>query len=211
MKIVITAGGTKEAIDSVRYIHNRSSGKQGLALAEEAYKAGHDVTLIHTLDDILVKDLPLQKVKVESAAQMYDAVHEQMNTAHVLIMVAAVADYTPVSTASHKIKKTANDVLTIDLKKTKDILASFKDSDKLIVGFAAETGDQNNTEIEYGAQKLVRKGCDFIVVNSVADGKTFGADTNNAIILFKDDRKPVNFSGTKNELAQVVLKYLTAL
>ncbi|MFT4147492.1 MAG: phosphopantothenoylcysteine decarboxylase [Micrococcaceae bacterium] len=211
MNIVITAGGTREAIDPVRYIHNKSSGKQGIALVEEAVKQGHQVTLIHTLESEKVQHLKAHLIRVDSAEQMYHEVHLAMQTADALIMCAAVADYTPVEVSTTKVKKTDAPEITLTLKKTKDILASFKDSNKIIVGFAAETGDSKHTVLEYGLKKLKKKACDMLVVNEVAENKAFGQDTNTIDLIFKDERQAIHTSGSKNAVAAVIIQQLSQL
>lgn len=174
-KVVITAGGTVERIDPVRYISNDSSGKMGFALARAAKEMGAEVTLIAARTD----EAPpgdIRVVRVQSADDMYQAVSAEWDDCDILIKAAAVADYRPRERADTKIKK-AGDTMTLELVKTVDILESFgqRKTSQLLVGFAAETG---NAEM-YARDKLVRKNLDLIVANDVGQpGAGFGVDTN---------------------------------
>lgn len=178
--VVITAGGTREAIDPVRIISNRSTGKQGYALAEAAWARGADVTLVSTVD----REDPVgcTVVSVESAAQMQDAVMAMAN-ADVVVMAAAVADFRPADPKGDKIKKGAGEVPEILLEKTHDFLVDLgqqKPSHQVLVGFAAET--QNLLENARG--KLERKNLDLIVANDVsAPNAGFAYDTNKVTLL----------------------------
>lgn len=181
--VVITAGGTSEPIDAVRVISNRSTGKQGYALAEAAWARGADVTLISTVD----REAPVgvTVVPVETAAQMQDAVMN-VRDANVIVMAAAVADFRPVDPADHKIKKTGGDAPQIELEKTHDFLVDLgasKPTGQVLVGFAAETENL----IENAKGKLERKNLDLIVANDVsAPGVGFAHDTNQVTILVGD-------------------------
>ncbi|MNO28260.1 Coenzyme A biosynthesis bifunctional protein CoaBC [compost metagenome] len=176
-KIVITAGGTVERIDPVRYISNDSSGKMGFALARAARVMGAEVTLIAArTDEAPPQDPDISVIRVQSAQEMYDAVTAQWDSCDIMIKAAAVSDYRPKHSEPSKIKKNG-DTLTLELIKTTDILETLgKNKDKqFLIGFAAETG---NTEF-YAKDKLVRKNCDLIVANNVAAaGAGFGSDTN---------------------------------
>jgi phosphopantothenoylcysteine decarboxylase / phosphopantothenate---cysteine ligase len=178
--IVITAGGTREPIDAVRVIANRSSGKQGYAIAQVAHMRGASVTLISTVD--LPVAAGVSVVKVETAQQMQDAVTQAAVSADVVIMAAAVADFRPVLSVEGKIKKHVG-VPTITLEPTPDILASLgsvKSSDQVLVGFAAETENL----VDNARGKLERKNLDLIVANDVsAPGVGFAYDTNAVTIL----------------------------
>ncbi len=170
LKFLITAGGTREYIDPVRFISNASSGKMGFALAEAAIKAGHNVTLI-TAATNLVPPKPAKVIPVETARQMFTAVKDNFNNCDCLIMAAAVSDYTPVKPYSSKIKKT-NRVITIKLKPTVDILrwaGKHKNPNQIVVGFALE--DKNL--LTSAAEKLHQKNADLIIANST---KTIGAE-----------------------------------
>ena len=165
MRILITAGGTREYIDPVRFISNASSGKMGYALARAALKAGHKVTLI-TAPTSQKPPSAAKLVNVETAAQMFEAVKQQFSRCNCLIMAAAVADYTPVSPARTKIKKTGKS-MTIKLKPTTDILkwaGKQKKKDQIVIGFALE--DRNIRE--RAEKKLNEKNLDMIVANTSA-------------------------------------------
>lgn len=175
-RVLITAGGTREAIDPVRYIGNRSSGKMGHALARAARAMGAEVTLV-TASTQLSIPFGVEGVRIESAAQMLDAVSQRFDACTMLICAAAVADYAPAHPAPHKLSK-ADGVLThIDLVKTADILAEMSrvKGKRVVIGFAAETNDL----VRRARAKLERKGCDAIVANDVSRAEsTFGSDTN---------------------------------
>jgi phosphopantothenoylcysteine decarboxylase/phosphopantothenate--cysteine ligase len=180
LRVVVTAGGTREPIDPVRFVSNRSSGKQGHALAEEAAARGAAVTLVTTTD----RPVPpgVEVVRVETAAEMAEAVLSRADAADVVVMAAAVADFRPKTVAPEKIKK-ADGVPEIVLEPTTDILAELgrrRRPGQTIVGFAAETEDLRAN----AAAKLARKGIDLIVANDVsAPGAGFEHDTNRAVLL----------------------------
>lgn len=201
--VVITAGGTREALDPVRFIGNRSSGKQGHALAQEAHRMGADVTLIRTIE--LPVAVAIKTVEVDTAAEMEAAVHIEAPTADVVIMAAAVADFRPASRADQKIKK-ANGVPEIVLEPTNDILAGLgasKPSGQVLVGFAAETNDLDSN----ARSKLERKGADLIVANDVsADQVGFAHDTNAVTIHTSDGQRIDVPLQSKQEIAAAVLR-----
>lgn len=175
-RVLITAGGTREAIDPVRYIGNRSSGKMGHALARAARAMGAEVTLV-TASTQLSIPFGVEGVRVESAAQMLDAVSQRFDACTMLICAAAVADYTPAHPAPHKLSKADGELTHIDLVKTADILAEMSrvKGKRVVIGFAAETNDL----VRRARAKLERKGCDAIVANDVSRAEsTFGSDTN---------------------------------
>ncbi|OKP82697.1 bifunctional phosphopantothenoylcysteine decarboxylase/phosphopantothenate--cysteine ligase CoaBC [Paenibacillus sp. P32E] len=208
-KVIITAGGTIERIDPVRYITNDSSGKMGFALTRAARAMGAEVTLIAArTDEAPPQDPEIQVVKVESAAEMYDAVVSRWKDCDLLIKAAAVSDYRPRQSADSKIKK-SGETLTLELVKTTDILESLgKTKDKqFLIGFAAETG---NAEL-YAKDKLVRKNLDLIVANDVAaEGAGFGTDTN---IVAVYDANGLVFDlpqVSKDEVARQVLQLAAA-
>ena len=182
-KILITAGPTYEKIDPVRFIGNHSSGKMGVAIAEEMQSRGGDVTLILGPSGIKVNG-GIKVINVTSAAEMLDACEKKFPTSDITIMSAAVADYTPVKIVNEKIKK-AEKNLDISLTKTTDILkklGSIKTHNQVLVGFALET----NNETAYALQKLHSKNADMIVLNSLQDaGAGFGHDTNKITIFDK--------------------------
>ena len=183
-KALVTAGPTFEPIDPVRFIGNHSSGKMGYAIAEKLRTLGADVTLVSGPTS-LQSNSGVNKIAVQSAAQMFEACAQRFESSDIIVMSAAVADYTPKEVSANKIKKKAED-FTIELKKTKDILGTLgqlKNNKQTLVGFALET----NNELEHAKDKLVRKNADFIVLNSMQDkGAGFGTDTNKVTILQKE-------------------------
>lgn len=203
--IVVSAGGTQEAIDPVRVITNHSSGKMGYAVAEAARDRGARVVLVAaptSLDD----PAALQVVKVRSAAEMRDAVLEAVKGADALVMAAAVADYQPANVADQKIKKDRS-ALTIDLERTPDILAEAQGS-FLRIGFAAETEEL----LTNARDKLERKALDLIVANDVtAEGSGFGADTNKVILVGKSGEVEDLPLMSKHDVAHRILDRVTAL
>ena len=175
-RVLITAGGTRETIDPVRYIGNRSSGKMGHALARAARAMGAEVTLV-TASTQLSIPFGVEGVRVESAAQMLDAVSQRFDACTMLICAAAVADYAPAHPAPHKLSKADGELTHIDLVKTADILVEMSrvKGNRVVIGFAAETNDL----VRRARAKLERKGCDAIVANDVSRAEsTFGSDTN---------------------------------
>ena len=182
-KILVTAGGTREAIDPVRFIGNHSSGRQGLAVAYEALKAGAEVTVIAGATDPFILE-GAHIIEVESAQQMKQAVEAEFVHTDALIMAAAVADARPHKVSNEKIKK--NDFLEIALEKNEDILASIssiKGKHQILVGFAAETAD-NATSLAEG--KMQAKGADFLYVNNVSGGAVFGSEKTSGTLLGLD-------------------------
>jgi phosphopantothenoylcysteine decarboxylase/phosphopantothenate--cysteine ligase len=180
-KILITAGPTYESIDPVRFIGNHSSGKMGFALANVAANLGAEVVLIAGPTSQNIKHSFVQRIDVESAAEMFDVVHEHYKDVDIAIAAAAVADYTPKEVAPQKIKKKEAS-FHIDLKQTKDILASMgtQKEQQFLVGFALETNDA----IANAKSKLLRKKADMIVLNSLQDkGAGFAGDTNKISII----------------------------
>ena len=180
MKLVVTAGPTRERWDAVRYLSNRSSGKMGFALAGEAAKRGADAVLVS--GPAALADPPgVRVVRVESAAQMYEAVKSEWADAHALVMAAAVADYRPVDPSARKHKK-GDAPLAVELERTTDILAELgvDKGSRILVGFAAETDEVT----ERAKEKRERKGLDFIVANRVSgDEDAMGADASRAWII----------------------------
>lgn len=194
-RVLVTAGPTFEPIDPVRFIGNHSSGKMGTAICEELAKRGASVELVLGPSPLKVQIPGVRVHKVQTAEQMYQQCVQLFEQSDVAVMAAAVADYTPVVKAEEKIKKT-EDVFTVELTKTKDILKSLgerKHNGQLLVGFALET----TNEKEYALQKLKKKNADLIVLNSLNDeGAGFGYDTNKVTIFEKTgeelsyERKP---------------------
>jgi phosphopantothenoylcysteine decarboxylase/phosphopantothenate--cysteine ligase len=202
--VVVTAGGTREAVDPVRYLGNRSSGKMGYELALAARDQGAVVKLIATAD--LPAFAGIEVIRVETAAEMLTAVQSAVKGAHALVMAAAVADYRPVAAATDKIKKGSGG-FDLKLEPTEDILSAVK-GDFIRVGFAAETGDL----IANAKKKLAAKNLDLIVANNVTvPGAGFGADTNKVTLLFKDGRVEDLPLMSKREVAERVMGRFTSL
>jgi phosphopantothenoylcysteine decarboxylase/phosphopantothenate--cysteine ligase len=208
-KVLITAGPTYEQIDPVRFIGNNSSGKMGYELAEKAMKLGANVILVSGPTNLSASK-SINKVDVRSAKQMYEAVHNHQETADIIIMAAAVADYTPEFVNSEKIKKQDNS-LQIKLKSTSDILASvglIKKENQLLVGFALET----NNEIENAKSKLEKKKLDFIVLNSLKNkGAGFGHDTNQISIIDKYNKIQEYELKSKSDVASDIFNKIISL
>ena len=222
--VVITAGGTREALDPVRFLGNRSTGKQGVALAEAARDLGATVHLIGANLEVPAPE-GVQVTRVVSALELREATLEASAAADVLIMSAAVADFRPAEFAEFKIKKSADseDAPVIQLVRNPDILREVVVrrqqareagestlGPKLIVGFAAETGSAEKTPLELGREKLQRKGTDFLAVNAVGVNRGFGTDDNTITLLSTlVDEAPV-FSGSKKELSVRLLEHVAA-
>jgi phosphopantothenoylcysteine decarboxylase/phosphopantothenate--cysteine ligase len=208
-KALVTAGPTYEAIDPVRFIGNHSSGKMGLAIVIELQKRGAEVTLVIGPSDILIP-AGIKIIRVNSADQMYDACNKIFQQMDITIMAAAVADYTPVTVAANKIKK-QEDHLSVDLKKTKDILAhlgSIKKTNQFLVGFALET----TNEKEYALKKMKEKNADMIVLNSLKDaGAGFGYDTNKITIFDKQSGEYSFETKSKTAAAKDIVNLITQL
>lgn len=206
-KVLLTAGPTYEAIDPVRFIGNRSSGKMGYALAEALANEEAEVVLVSGPVSIQISHPRIQVVKVESAAQMYEACHQYFASCDVAILAAAVADYTVAEPSKVKIKK-KGETLTLELVKTKDILKSLgalKREDQVLVGFALET----NNELENAKQKLIKKNLDFIILNSLQDaGAGFQHNTNKVTIIDKDNNLTKFELKLKTDLAKDIVAYL---
>lgn len=205
-QILITAGPTYEAIDPVRFIGNHSSGKMGYAIAEAAASLGAEVVLISGPSALRLENDFVKLIRVTSAEEMYNAAHEYFDTCDVAILSAAVADYRPSEVASEKIKK-KTDELTLQLTKTKDILASLGEIKKsqFLVGFALET----ENEEENAKLKLKKKNLDLIVLNSLRDkGAGFQADTNKITLITKDNKVLPFPVKPKKEVAKDILEYI---
>ena len=207
VRMLISAGPTHEMIDPVRYLSNRSSGKMGYAVAEAAIRRGADVTLV-TGPVSLEPPMGARVVRVVSAAQMAQQMQELADSADIIVMAAAVADYTPKTISAHKIKK--GEDISIELVRTKDILQTLgqhKRQGQLLAGFAAETQD-----FEINAQsKLKNKNLDVIALNDVSrQGEGFGADHNNIKLIFNDGRVSDLGSDEKIVLARQIVDALFA-
>ena len=203
---MITAGPTYEAIDPVRFIGNHSSGKMGFEIAKASANLGAEVVLISGPTHQKVSHSLINVVPVVSAANMYNAVHEHFNTVDVAVLSAAVADFTPKEVSNQKIKK-KSDTLTLELGRTKDILASLGDikTSQYLVGFALET----NNELENAKGKLKRKNLNLIVLNSLNDkGAGFKGDTNK--VTFIDDAGNITENSLKSK-ADVAIDLLNKI
>lgn len=209
-KVLVTAGPTYEAIDPVRFVGNYSSGKMGIAIAKELYNRGADVTLILGPSSQTISDNGIKVKRVKSAEEMYNACVEIFPAIDIAVMSAAVADYTPVTVNTEKIKK-KNDSWELEFKKTKDILKSLgekKKNKQFLVGFALET----NNEKDYALNKLHSKNADMIVMNSLRDeGAGFGYDTNK-ITIFDRVGHEYNFeTKSKSAVAKDIVDTITHL
>jgi phosphopantothenoylcysteine decarboxylase/phosphopantothenate--cysteine ligase len=207
--VVVSAGGTREYLDPVRFIGNRSSGRQGYALARAAAARGARVTLV-SANVSLADPAGTDVVPVGSAEQLRDAVMRAADSADAVVMAAAVADFRPRSYAAAKIKKTAERAVPIvELEQTPDVLAELsasrrRDDGQVVVGFAAETGDETGSVLEHGRAKLAAKGCDLLVVNEVGPERGFESEQNEAVILGADGSTTPVPLGPKAALAHAV-------
>ncbi len=209
-KVLVSAGPTYEPLDPVRFIGNHSSGKMGVAIAQEFERRGSDVTLVLGPSSVKIEDDAIRVIHVQTAEQMYEACNSVFENTDIAIMAAAVADYSPITVADQKIKKTG-DTLTVELAKTKDILKSLGDKkrkEQVLVGFALET----NNEKEHALDKLQRKNADMIVLNSMNDtGAGFGHDTNKITILTRSGDE-IPFAGKlKTEVAKDIVDTIIRL
>jgi phosphopantothenoylcysteine decarboxylase/phosphopantothenate--cysteine ligase len=213
-RVVVSAGGTREPLDPVRFLGNRSSGKQGYALAAVAAARGADVTLL-AANTSLVPPAGVRVVPVQTALDLQQAVAEAADEADVVIMAAAVADFRPAEYAATKMKKSHDPAApeaapTIELVRNPDILAGLvaargDQASPVIVGFAAETGDADGSVLDHGRAKLARKGCDLLVVNEVGEDRTFGQDHNTVHILRPGSSHVVDAGpASKEEIAAAV-------
>lgn len=203
---LVNAGPTYEAIDPVRFIGNRSTGKMGLAIAEELSKQGAKVTLVLGPSALKITNKLIQVIHVESSEQMYDQTLAHYPKSDIAICTAAVADYKPALTSEEKIKKT-EDVLKLDLVKTKDILQELGrlKNKQCLIGFALET----NNVLEYAKQKLTKKNLDIIIANSAKEpGSGFGYDTNKISILDKHNKTTDFELKSKSEVAKDIVNYI---
>ena len=208
MHVVVSAGGTREYLDPVRFLGNRSSGLQGYALARTAVARGAEVTLV-AANVSLPDPAGAKVVRVESTAELRDAVLGAAAGADAVVMAAAPADFRPRSRAESKIKK-ADDgsAPAIELDQNPDILAELSRNrptpGTVVVGFAAETGDDTGSVLEHARAKLARKGCDLLVVNDVSGGQVFGSPDNEAVVLSADGAATPVARGSKEALAHVI-------
>ena len=204
MKFLVTAGPTREPIDPVRYVSNRSSGKMGYAIAEAALESGHEVILISGPVS-LQSPRAAKLVSVSTSDEMFDAVHRDASKCDICVLCAAVADYKPASVSPTKIKKRSENV-SLELIPTRDILDSlghWHDRRFLVVGFAAETNDVEKN----AARKLREKNCDIIIANDVSSAKSgMDSDVNEVTILFKNGERQKISRAQKKIIARELVK-----
>ncbi len=206
MRILISAGPTRERIDAVRFLSNRSTGKMGYALAEAARSSGMETVLVSG-PVALKPPAGVRVIAVESAAEMAEAIRAEESAADVIIMAAAVADYRPVKRLDGKMKKSTGN-LTLELERTEDILAGLgerKTPGKILVGFAAETEDL----LAYAESKLERKNLDWIAANDVSRSDIgFGSDSNQVVLLGRNGAKVQLGPAPKREIAEQLLQII---
>ncbi|KUH99352.1 bifunctional phosphopantothenoylcysteine decarboxylase/phosphopantothenate--cysteine ligase CoaBC [Mycobacterium sp. IS-3022] len=221
VKVLVSAGGTREPIDPVRFIGNRSSGKQGYAMARVMAQRGAEVTLIAGNTTGLIDPAGVDVVHIGSAAQLKDAVSKHAPDAHVLVMAAAVADFRPTQMQTSKIKKSADSnaaAPVIELTRTEDVLAGAVRARaegqlpnmRAVVGFAAETGDANGDVLHHARAKLRRKGCDLLVVNAVGENRAFEVDNNDGWLLAADGTESALEHGSKTLMASRIVDAIVA-
>lgn len=216
LTVTVSAGGTREPLDPVRFLGNRSSGKQGVALAVAARAAGARVRLLAAHMEVPAPE-GVELVQVETALELRKAALHAAADSDVVIMAAAVADFRPADVSGTKIKKRddAADPV-ISLVRNPDILRELVEvrdaasRNQLIVGFAAETGDADGDVLEYAAAKLRRKACDLLVVNQVGKDRVFGQDSNDVVILARSGSEPQQASGSKSDVAAAVIDRISA-
>lgn len=204
-RVVVSAGGTREALDPVRFLGNASSGRMGVAVARAARSRGAEVTLVAAQLDVPPPG-GVQVVPVVSAVELAAAMREAAAQADVVVMAAAVADYAPAQPRSSKIKKDDTEILHLELVQTADVLAelvALRPAGQVLVGFAAETAGDPATLQELGRAKRARKGCEVLVANDVSAGAVFGADTNEGFIITEAGEQP--FAGSKLSVAHEIL------
>jgi phosphopantothenoylcysteine decarboxylase/phosphopantothenate--cysteine ligase len=206
-RVVVSAGGTREPLDPVRFLGNRSSGKQGYALARVATQRGADVVLVAANTQALADPAGVRVDRVTTAAELRDAVHAVAADADVVVMAAAVADFRPARRVEHKIKKSDRDPASLPLINNPDVLAELVERRRrgqVVVGFAAETGDDVADVLEHGRAKLKRKGCDLLVVNAVDKGRAFEVEDNAGWLLTAEGTEAVIPYGSKTQVSAYV-------
>ncbi|MGD9960233.1 bifunctional phosphopantothenoylcysteine decarboxylase/phosphopantothenate--cysteine ligase CoaBC [Nocardioides sp.] len=213
--VVVSAGGTREYLDPVRFLGNRSSGRQGYALARAAAARGAQVTLV-AANVTLADPAGVKVVHVETTAQLRDEVVTAAGSADAVVMAAAPADFRPTSVSAAKIKKADDGTAApITLTQNPDILHEISHqrarAGQVIVGFAAETGDDTGSVLDHARAKFDRKGCDLLVVNDVSAGAVFGSPDNEAVILSRTDDPVEVPRGSKSALAQVIWDQVAGL
>lgn len=212
--VVVSAGGTREPLDPVRFLGNRSSGLQGYALARAAVARGAEVTLV-SANVSLPDPAGVKVVRVGTTAELRDAVVSAAAAADAVVMAAAPADFRPVDVSASKIKKHDDgSAPAIELVQNPDVLAEISRErvrpDTVVVGFAAETGDDAGSVLDHARAKLARKGCDLLVVNDVSAGAVFGSPDNQAVLLGADGSATEVPRGTKTDLAHVIWDHVAA-
>jgi phosphopantothenoylcysteine decarboxylase/phosphopantothenate--cysteine ligase len=210
LRVLVTAGGTREPIDAVRFVGNRSSGRMGFALASEAAALGAAVTVV-AANVALERDQRVTYVDVETAAELQRVCAEAFPTADVLLMAAAVADYRPARSFAGKLKKAADERLRVELERTPDILAELaadRRPGQTLVGFAAEHGAG---ALEFGREKLARKGLDAVVVNDVSRADIGFEALDNEVTILTADGAAHAARASKSEIARIVLDAVVAL
>lgn len=213
--VVVSAGGTREYLDPVRFLGNRSSGRQGYALARTAAARGAEVTLV-AANVTLPDPAGVKVVRVETTEQLRAEVVAACQAADAVVMAAAPADFRPAEFVEAKIKKSQDgSVPDVRLAQTPDILAGLAHARPnpglVVVGFAAETGDETGSVMDHARAKLARKGCDLLVVNDVGGGKVFGAEENEVVVLGADGSTTTVPRGTKSAVAQAIWDRVTPL
>ncbi len=216
-RVVVSAGGTREYLDPVRFLGNRSSGLQGFALARTAAARGAEVTLV-AANVSLADPAGVKVVHVETTEELQREVVAAASGADAVVMAAAPADFRPLTESGSKIKKSGDGTTpTIQLTETPDVLVGLvRDRDaradaQVVVGFAAETGDDNGSVLDHARAKLTRKGCDLLVVNDVGGGAVFGSPDNEAVVLAASGEAVTVPRGSKESLAHVVWDQVAAL
>ncbi|MCF2588009.1 bifunctional phosphopantothenoylcysteine decarboxylase/phosphopantothenate--cysteine ligase CoaBC [Brevibacterium sp. UCMA 11752] len=218
-RVVISAGGTREPLDPVRFLGNRSSGKQGIALARAAAAAGAHVDLVAAnIDSGLLSALPdsVGITAVESTLELQAQMQAAQADADAIIMAAAVADYRPAERTDSKMKKSGDEGMTLNLVQNPDVLVGLVESrleHQLIIGFAAETGDSHHSALDYAKAKFRRKGVDLLVFNNVSDDRAFGHDDNAVQILSVDGDEVVaspELTGSKDDVSEKVIEALVS-
>ncbi|MBM7506439.1 phosphopantothenoylcysteine decarboxylase/phosphopantothenate--cysteine ligase [Nocardioides salarius] len=206
--VLVSAGGTREPLDPVRYLGNRSSGRQGYALARAALARGAEVTLV-SANASLPDPAGVKVVHVATTAELREAVVGAAGGADAVVMAAAPADFRPVDVSGAKIKKREDgSVAPVELVQNPDVLHEISHerarAGQVVVGFAAETGDESGSVLDHARAKLARKGCDLLVVNDVSGGAVFGSEDNQALVLAADGEGVDVPLGSKSQLAHVI-------
>lgn len=206
VRLTVSAGGTREALDPVRYLSNASSGRMGLAIARAAALRGADVTVVAAA---ITADVPgsADVRHVTSTADLADAMMALAPSSDVIVMAAAPADFTPADPSAQKLKKSGDAGLSVEFTQTTDVLAALvraRHDDQVIVGFAAETAGSRERLLELGRAKLARKGCDLLVLNDVSGGAVFGA-ADNAVTIVDSTGVVGEAAGDKNLIAHRIL------